>query len=111
MTKIIGMDRINVIKFRDYTEQELKNTLIPYQYEIFKNSHNELVPENLSEEEIDLIYKMSEGKPRRIQPCINMVLAASFDINGKRKKLDSIKREYLLKTYADVKQETIGFSF
>ena len=105
------MDRINVIKFRDYTEQELKNTLIPYQYEIFKNSHNELVPENLSEDEIDLIYKMSEGKPRRIQPCINMVLAASFDINGKRIKLDSIKREYLLKTYADVKQETIGFSF
>ena len=92
------LNRLNVIRFRGYSEAEVKETVIPYQYESFKKGHNELVPDALSNEEIDIIYKMSRSKTRQIKPSINKFLAASFDLNGQRHQLDSAEVEGLLKT-------------
>ena len=58
------LDRFNIIEFRDYTKEELVSNIIPSQYEVFKNSHNNLVPENLNQDEIEIIYEISKGKTR-----------------------------------------------
>ena len=104
------LDRVNVIRFRDYTENELKNTIIPFQYESFKENHNELVPKPLTNEETEIIYKMSQGRTRKIQPSINKYLFAIFDINGKKHQLSSLEIENLIETSAvNYEEKQIGF--
>lgn len=104
------LDRFNIIKFRDYTHEELTDIIIPLQYETYKNEHNELVPANLETEEIEIIYKMSKGRTRQIQPSINKYLAALFDIEGQKHQLNSFEVDNLVessKVNYNIKQ--IGF--
>jgi len=90
------LDRLNIVKFRDYTHEELKNLVIPFQYQSFKNEHNELAPDCLSSEELEIIYKLSGKNTRQIQPSINKYLAAAFDLDGKKHQLDSNAIEKLV---------------
>ncbi len=104
------LDRVNVIRFRDYTENELKNKIIPFQFESYRKNRNKLVPKRLTNDETELIYKMSNGRTRKIQPSINKYLSAIFDINGKKHKLSSAEIENLIESsavYCEEKQ--IGF--
>lgn len=104
------LDRVTIIKFRDYTEEEFKSKIIPFQYESFRSKHNSLVPDNLSEQEIDIIYKMCNGKTRQIHTAINRYLSVLFDIDGNRKKLDSITIENLYKSFEEIlPKKQIGF--
>lgn len=107
-------NRTHIIRFRDYQEDEIKDVIIPYQYKEWKKDHNEdLIPDELSEEECEIIYKMSKGKTRKIQLSISKFLAASYDLEkGKMHKLSSIEIEKLIEmsmvSFED-NQSQIGF--
>lgn len=104
------LDRFNIINFRDYTKEELVSNIIPSQYEVFKNSHNNLVPENLNQDEIEIIYEISKGKTRQIQTAINRYVAAIFDFEGQKHLLNSCELNSLLETSKLIwKPKQIGF--
>ena len=90
------LDRINIIRFRDYTPEELKNIVIPLQYKLYRDSHNDLIPETLSSEEVDIIYKLCNGKPRQIQTSIIKYISILFDDEGQRQQLDSKEIDRLM---------------
>ena len=103
-------NRLRVIYFRDYTAQEMKKIIIPLQFEKFKQEHNDLVPENLSSQEIDIIYDMCNGKPRQVTMSIKKYLGTLFDLNGKRRKLSSEEIECLIRTSKmSYEEKHIGF--
>ena len=103
-------NRLCVIHFRDYTAQEMKRIIIPLQFEKFKQEHNNLVPDKLSSQEIDIIYDMCNGKTRQITMSIKKYLGTLFDFNGKRRKLSSEEIECLIKTSKKAYEEKhIGF--
>lgn len=104
------LDRVNIIRLRDYNEQELKSIVIPLQYESFRNDFNNLIPEALSEEEIEIIHKLSKGMTRQIKPAIMKYLDAIFDMDGKRHPLSSMELYDLLKeTTVNYEDKQIGF--
>ena len=104
------LDRVNIIRLRDYNEQELKSIVIPLQYESFRNDFNNLIPEALSEEEIEIIYKLSKGMTRQIKPAIMKYLDAIFDMDGKRHPLSSMELYDLLKeATVNYEDKQIGF--
>lgn len=104
------LDRFNVIEFRDYTKEEFVSNVIPSQYNVFKNSHNKLVPENLNQDEIEIIYEISKGKTRKIQPAINKYVAAIFDFEGQKHQLNSAEITNLIETTQSVwEPKQIGF--
>ena len=104
------LDRFNVIEFRDYTREEFVSNIIPSQYDVFKNSHNNLVPENLNQDEIEIIYQLSKGKTRKIQPAINKYVAAIFDFEGQKHQLNSNELNNLIETSQSVwEPRQIGF--
>lgn len=103
-------NRLCVIHFRDYTAQEMKKIIIPLQFEKFKQEHNNLVPDKLSSQEIDIIYDMCNGKTRQITMSIKKYLGTLFDLNGRRRKLSSEEIECLIKTSKKAYEEKhIGF--
>ncbi len=103
-------NRLRVIHFRDYTEDEMKKLIIPLKYEAFKKEHNELVPEKLSPREIDIIYALSNGLTRQINMGIKKYLGTAFDLEGKRHRLSSKNIEKLIMGSKVVSQERqIGF--
>ena len=104
------LDRITIIRFRDYTEDEFKTKIIPLQYESFRNKHNSLVPESLTDKEIEIIFKLSKGQTRQIQTAINRYLSVLFDIEGNRQPLDPIVIDNLLQSYEEIcSNRQIGF--
>ncbi len=104
------LDRLNIIKFRDYTQDELKSIVIPLQYKFYKDSHNDLIPETLSSKEVDIIYKLSNGKPRQIRPSIIKYLSVLFDDEGQRQQLDSNKIDRLMEmSVSNNSERQIGF--
>ncbi|WP_294430765.1 AAA family ATPase [uncultured Treponema sp.] len=104
------LDRFNVIEFRDYTKEEFVNNVIPAQYEVFKDSHNNLIPENLTQDEIEIIYKISKGKTRKIQPAINRYVASIFDFEGQKHQLNATELDNLVETSKVVwEPRQIGF--
>lgn len=104
------LDRVVVINFKDYTEKEVKEILIPRQFELFRKQSNLLVSETLSDEDIEIIFKLCKGKPRQIVPCIKLYLTAKFDIDGQKHQLSSSEIEHLLKMTNTVQEERqMGF--
>jgi len=88
----------------------MKKIIIPLQFEKFKQEHNNLVPDKLSSQEIDIIYDMCNGKTRQITMSIKKYLGTLFDFNGKRRKLSSEEIECLIKTSKKAYEEKhIGF--
>lgn len=103
-------NRLRVIKFRDYTPQELKEIVIPLRYEAFRKEHNNLVPEKLSTQEIDIIYEMCNGQTRQIVMSVKKYLGTLFDLNGKRRTLSPEEIDCLIKTSKMVYEEKrVGF--
>lgn len=105
------LDRLTIIRFRDYTSDEFKNIVIPKQYELFKQNHQNL-SDSLSEDEIDFIFKLSNGKTRKIRPAIDTFLAASYDIDCKKRKLNNSEIEDLINRCSENKfgSKQIGFN-
>lgn len=104
------LDRLTIIRFRDYTEEEFKTKIIPMQYESFRNKHNSLVPEKLTEQEVDIIYKLSRGETRQIQTAINRYLSVLFDIDGNKQNLTSSIIDNLLQSCEELYDDKkIGF--
>ena len=103
-------NRLQIIHFRDYTEQELKKIIIPLKYESFKKEHNELVPKKLSSREIDIIYSLSNGQTRKINMAIKKYLGASFALDGKKHRLSSKHIEQLISSsHFSSEERQIGF--
>ncbi len=90
------LNRMNIIRFRDYTKEELKALVIPYQYELFRKKHNALIPEILNEDEIEIIFNLCKGQTRQIQPSFIKYIAAIFDSEGKKHQLSNMEVEDLL---------------
>ena len=104
------LDRLTIIRFRDYTEEEFKTKIIPMQYEVFRNKHNSLVPEKLTEQEVNIIYKLSRGETRQIQTAINRYLSVLFDIDGNKQNLTSSIIDNLLQSCEELYDDKkIGF--
>ena len=104
------LDRLTIIRFRDYTEEEFKTKIIPMQYEAFRNKHNSLVPEKLTEQEVNIIYKLSRGETRQIQTAINRYLSVLFDIDGNKQNLTSSIIDNLLQSCEELYDDKkIGF--
>lgn len=107
-------DRTHIIRFRDYNQNEIQELIIPFQYNEWKKSHKEeLLPEELSDEEIKIVYKMSRGNTRKIQLSISKLFAASYDIEkSEMRKLSAKEIDNLIETsmvtYEDNKIQ-IGF--
>ncbi len=91
------LNRCFVIRFRDYSEEEMKGIVIPAQYSSFRKELNHLVPESLTKDEIDLIYQMSNGQPRQVKPSLILWLASIFK-DGKRQELDLKKFNSLVES-------------
>lgn len=107
-------DRTHIIRFRDYNQNEIQELIIPFQYNEWKKRHKEeLLPEELSDEEIKILYKMSRGNTRKIQLSISKLFAASYDIEkSEMRKLSAKEIDNLIETsmvtYEDNKIQ-IGF--
>ena len=103
-------NRLRVIHFRDYTAQEMRKIIIPLQFEKFKQEHNNLVPDELSPQEINIIYELCNGQTRQVTMSIKKYLATLFDLNGKRRNLSSEEIECLIKTSKMAyKEKHVGF--
>ena len=94
---------------RNYTAEEMKNIIIPFQYESFRKAHNKLVPKKLEEEEIEILYKMCNGRTRQVVPSIYKYLSAMFDTQGRKHQLSSEEIKKLVRNISDDEKQ-MGFS-
>ena len=104
-------DRMIQVIFRDYLPEEIKNIIIPLKYQAFRKERRNNLPENLTKEEIEIIYKMCEGKPRQVPSSILKYITATLDSEGKRHSLTTADIENLINSNerADSSANQIGF--
>lgn len=105
------LDRVQIIRFRDYNVEEIQKIVIPSQYQEFQNKHNrDLLPTSLNQTEIKIISQMSEGKPRKIQTSLNKYFAILYDNDGVKHDLNAHELDYLLEHSINNSQaRRIGF--
>ena len=104
------LNRVHIIRFRDYTSDEFKKIVIPLQFEKFKNKHANL-PEKLNKKEIELVYQLCNGQTRKIVPALYSYFGSIYSSHGRRKKLSVNKVEELVKsTNLEYGKKQIGFS-
>ena len=104
------LNRLQVIRFRDYTPDEIKQIVIPLQFEKFKNEHENL-PEKLDKQEIDFIYQLCYGQTRKIKTAFYTYFGLVYDSRERNKELSFHKVEELVKLInSDSEKTQIGFS-
>lgn len=99
------LSRMNIIKFRDYTEDELVSQIIPSKYQEFSAEHD-LVPSKLNTDEYKLIAKIASNNTRMIKLGITKYIAQKqlADVNC---SLSDIEKHLMKEQQNKTKQ--IGF--
>ncbi len=98
------LDRVNVIRFRDYNKNEMQNIVIPNKYKLFRETHSKVLPEKLNLKDIETIYDICGNSTRAFNEAIFWFVANFFDANGNR-----ISKQYNLPTHIENNRHQIGF--